>query len=46
MSTSLIFSNFLHSAFYRSDSIVTILEFTLAITIIGVPVGLPVRAYF
>ncbi|KAI9931508.1 plasma membrane H+-ATPase [Aspergillus wentii] len=29
------------SSFYRSNSIVTILEFTLAITIIGVPVGLP-----
>ena len=30
------------SAFYRSDSIVDLLNFTLAITIIGVPVGLPV----
>lgn len=29
------------SSFYRSNSIVTILEFTLAVTIIGVPVGLP-----
>lgn len=29
------------SSFYRSNDIVTILEFTLAITIIGVPVGLP-----
>ncbi|KAL1848056.1 plasma membrane H+-ATPase [Paecilomyces lecythidis] len=29
------------SSFYRSNGIVTILEFTLAITIIGVPVGLP-----
>jgi H+-transporting ATPase len=29
------------SSFYRSNSIVTILEFTLAITIVGVPVGLP-----
>ncbi|KAL9620279.1 MAG: hypothetical protein Q9160_005178 [Pyrenula sp. 1 TL-2023] len=29
------------SSFYRSNSIVKILEFTLAITIIGVPVGLP-----
>jgi H+-transporting ATPase len=29
------------SAFYRSDPIVEILEFTLAITVIGVPVGLP-----
>lgn len=29
------------SSFYRSDNIVTILEFTLAVTIIGVPVGLP-----
>lgn len=29
------------SSFYRSNSTVTILEFTLAITIIGVPVGLP-----
>ncbi|EXJ91960.1 plasma membrane ATPase [Capronia epimyces CBS 606.96] len=29
------------SSFYRSNSIVTILRFTLAITIIGVPVGLP-----
>ncbi|BCS18964.1 plasma-membrane proton-efflux P-type ATPase [Aspergillus puulaauensis] len=29
------------SSFYRSNNIVTILEFTLAITIIGVPVGLP-----
>ncbi|KAF2002536.1 plasma-membrane proton-e [Amniculicola lignicola CBS 123094] len=29
------------SSFYRSNHIVTILEFTLAITIIGVPVGLP-----
>lgn len=29
------------SAFYRSDPIDNILEFTLAITIIGVPVGLP-----
>ncbi|OJJ47947.1 hypothetical protein ASPZODRAFT_115259 [Penicilliopsis zonata CBS 506.65] len=29
------------SSFYRSNTIVTILEFTLAITIIGVPVGLP-----
>ncbi|KAI1008116.1 Plasma membrane [Podosphaera aphanis] len=29
------------SSFYRSNPIVTILEFTLAITIIGVPVGLP-----
>lgn len=29
------------SSFYRSNRIVQILEFTLAITIIGVPVGLP-----
>lgn len=29
------------SSFYRNNGIVTILEFTLAITIIGVPVGLP-----
>ena len=29
------------SSFYRSNPIVLILEFTLAITIIGVPVGLP-----
>jgi H+-transporting ATPase len=29
------------SSFYRSNSIVKILEFTLAITIVGVPVGLP-----
>ncbi|EAU35287.1 plasma membrane ATPase [Aspergillus terreus NIH2624] len=29
------------SSYYRSNDIVTILEFTLAITIIGVPVGLP-----
>ncbi|KAL4999254.1 hypothetical protein BDV10DRAFT_193715 [Aspergillus recurvatus] len=29
------------SSFYRSNEIVTILEFTLAITMIGVPVGLP-----
>ncbi|KAI6249167.1 Plasma membrane ATPase [Erysiphe necator] len=29
------------SSFYRSKPIVTILEYTLAITIIGVPVGLP-----
>ncbi|KAL2066567.1 hypothetical protein VTL71DRAFT_2638 [Oculimacula yallundae] len=29
------------SSFYRSNSIVLILEYTLAITIIGVPVGLP-----
>ena len=29
------------SSFYRSNPIVRILEFTLAITIIGVPVGLP-----
>lgn len=29
------------SSFYRSNGIVEILEFTLAITIIGVPVGLP-----
>lgn len=29
------------SSFYRSNKIVTILEFTLAITIVGVPVGLP-----
>ncbi|KAF1810240.1 plasma-membrane proton-e [Eremomyces bilateralis CBS 781.70] len=29
------------SSFYRSNPIVEILEFTLAITIIGVPVGLP-----
>jgi H+-transporting ATPase len=29
------------SSFYRSNGIVRILEFTLAITIIGVPVGLP-----
>jgi H+-transporting ATPase len=29
------------SSFYRSNGIVHILEFTLAITIIGVPVGLP-----
>ena len=29
------------SSFYRSNSIVQILRFTLAITIIGVPVGLP-----
>ncbi|KAJ5931870.1 hypothetical protein N7516_006359 [Penicillium verrucosum] len=30
------------SSYYRSDPIVQILEFTLAITVIGVPVGLPV----
>ena len=30
------------SSFYRSNPIVQILTFTLAITIIGVPVGLPV----
>ncbi|KAL1968726.1 hypothetical protein VTN77DRAFT_1552 [Rasamsonia byssochlamydoides] len=29
------------ASFYRSNGIVTILEFTLGITIIGVPVGLP-----
>lgn len=29
------------AGFYRSNSIVQLLEFTLAITIIGVPVGLP-----
>ncbi|KAK5997851.1 Plasma membrane ATPase [Cladobotryum mycophilum] len=29
------------SSFYRSNGIVTILRFTLAITIVGVPVGLP-----
>jgi H+-transporting ATPase len=29
------------SSFYRSVSIVHILEYTLAITIVGVPVGLP-----
>ncbi|KAL2131591.1 hypothetical protein VTI74DRAFT_4832 [Chaetomium olivicolor] len=29
------------SSFYRSNPIVQILEFTLAITIVGVPVGLP-----
>ncbi|KAH8431880.1 plasma-membrane proton-efflux P-type ATPase [Aspergillus melleus] len=29
------------SSFYRSNGIITILEFTLAITMIGVPVGLP-----
>ena len=29
------------SSFYRSNGIVEILEFTLAITIVGVPVGLP-----
>lgn len=29
------------SSFYRSNNIIAILEFTLAITIIGVPVGLP-----
>ncbi|TQS37413.1 hypothetical protein Golomagni_02115 [Golovinomyces magnicellulatus] len=29
------------SSFYRSNHIVTILDYTLAITIIGVPVGLP-----
>ncbi|PWY86874.1 plasma membrane ATPase [Aspergillus heteromorphus CBS 117.55] len=29
------------SSFYRSNSTTTILEFTLAITMIGVPVGLP-----
>ncbi|KAL4763535.1 plasma-membrane proton-efflux P-type ATPase [Aspergillus foveolatus] len=29
------------SSFYRSNETVTILEFTLAITMIGVPVGLP-----
>lgn len=29
------------ASFYRSNELVTILEFTLAITIIGVPVGLP-----
>ncbi|KAF9886655.1 plasma membrane H+-ATPase [Aspergillus nanangensis] len=29
------------SSYYRSNDIVTILEFTLAITMIGVPVGLP-----
>ncbi|KAL2868700.1 plasma-membrane proton-efflux P-type ATPase [Aspergillus lucknowensis] len=29
------------SSFYRSNNIITILEFTLAITMIGVPVGLP-----
>ncbi|CAI7567548.1 unnamed protein product [Penicillium glandicola] len=30
------------SSYYRSNPIVSILEFTLAITVIGVPVGLPV----
>lgn len=30
------------SSYYRSNPIVQILEFTLAITVIGVPVGLPV----
>jgi H+-transporting ATPase len=30
------------ASYYRSDPIVQILEFTLAITVIGVPVGLPV----
>jgi H+-transporting ATPase len=30
------------SSFYRSDTIVDLLNYTLAITIIGVPVGLPV----
>jgi H+-transporting ATPase len=30
------------ASYYRSDPIVEILEFTLAITMIGVPVGLPV----
>ncbi|KAL2821743.1 hypothetical protein BDW59DRAFT_108929 [Aspergillus cavernicola] len=29
------------SSFYRSNNTITILEFTLAITMIGVPVGLP-----
>lgn len=29
------------SSFYRSNHIITILRFTLAITIVGVPVGLP-----
>ena len=29
------------TSFYRTDPIVTILRFTLGITIIGVPVGLP-----
>jgi H+-transporting ATPase len=29
------------ASFYRSDSIVEILEYTLAITVVGVPVGLP-----
>ncbi|KAL4884382.1 hypothetical protein BJY04DRAFT_215350 [Aspergillus karnatakaensis] len=29
------------SSFYRSNNIITILEFTLGITMIGVPVGLP-----
>ncbi|PLN74668.1 plasma membrane ATPase [Aspergillus taichungensis] len=29
------------SSYYRSNDIITILEFTLAITMIGVPVGLP-----
>lgn len=29
------------SAYYRSDPIIDILEYTLAITIVGVPVGLP-----
>ncbi|KAJ5115275.1 proton ATPase [Penicillium alfredii] len=29
------------AAYYRSDPIVHILEFTLAVTIVGVPVGLP-----
>lgn len=29
------------AAYYRSDPIIDILEFTLAITIVGVPVGLP-----
>ena len=29
------------AAFYRSKGIVAILKYTLAITIIGVPVGLP-----
>ena len=30
------------ASYYRSNGIVQILEFTLAITVIGVPVGLPV----
>ena len=41
MRTSSFWLRLTYRSFYRSDSIVLLLEFTLAITIIGVPVGLP-----